>query len=303
MTASSRAPLPGEGSTPSAEDLAQINAVLDVIPMAVMAHTLDYLVVAANRLSQDVIGCDVEDMLGRRVAEFVPEADRPSARTLASELTSHVGTLDRPIGSLRRVLRTDGGIVSCWMHVGTAVIAGHRLIIACMDLVNPVVSDAHRWRIRAERDDLTGLWRRGPFVEHVNEWVSTGRSVMLAFVDVDRLKTINDNHGHPAGDLVLEATASKLLRWAPPSSLVGRFSGDEFVVAVPDIESGDTPFDWAESIRDAVSGAPVPWQRQLLTVSVSVGAVERRDGEDSGALIARADARMYLDKVARGAGR
>nr|WP_296780145.1 sensor domain-containing diguanylate cyclase [Rhodococcus sp. (in: high G+C Gram-positive bacteria)] len=286
-------------TTISETEGAVLASFVDAVPAAVMVHTMDFRVVAANRLCEDVLGYSVQEMLGRFVADFVPVEDQNSARELAGLLDDmypvEAPGSGRPIVARRRVVRRDGSVLTCWMQIGIADLTGRRVIVACIDLVNPVDGDTARWRERAERDDLTGLLRRAAFLDRVDAWVQRDLSVTLAFVDVDRLKVINDTHGHGAGDLVLEAAARRLRTWAPSSAVVGRFSGDEFVVAVCD--EGISAGQLTDDLRSAVCREPVPWKSELLTVSVSIGAVERSEGEDSGALVARADASMYRDKA------
>lgn len=174
------------------------------------------------------------------------------------------------------------------------------MIVACLDLVNPVVDESARWRERAERDDLTGLLRRRPFLDRVEAWVQRELPVGLAFVDVDRLKTINDTYGHSAGDVVLEAAARRLEHWAEgqsPRAVVGRFAGDEFVVAM--VSTNTTAERLTSDLREAVCAEPVPYASELLVVSVSIGAVERGPDEDTRILVSRADALMYRDKAVR----
>lgn len=274
------------------------------VPMAVMVHSMQYDVVGANTLCEEVLDCPVEGMLGRPVADFVPLGDRASAKQMALQLEHRYPAADStgaqgPIGALRRVRRSDGEVVSCWMHVGISTIAGRRFIVALLDLVNPVVDDTVHWRDRAERDELTGLLRRGPLLAHVDEWVVADNPVALVFVDVDRLKSINDAHGHAAGDAVLEAAGRRLQQWSPQGSVVGRYAGDEFVFAVTDGVGGSS-FDsaqLAESVREAICGEPVPFGSRLLGVSVSVGVAVREPGESSERLIQRADELMYRHKA------
>lgn len=274
------------------------------VPMAAMVHSMQYEVVAANALCEDVLDCPAANMVGRPVGDFVPLGDRASAKNLALQLerrypvSGSPGT-GRPIGALRRVRRSDGEVVSCWMHVGISVFCGRRFIVALLDLVNPVVDDTVHWRDRAERDDLTGLLRRGPLLAHVDEWAVADRPIALAFVDVDRLKSINDAHGHAAGDAVLEAAGRRLQQWSPRGSVVGRYAGDEFVFAVTDGVGGSSldGARLAESVRDAISSEPVPFGSRLLVVSVSVGVAVREPNESSERLIQRADELMYRDKA------
>ncbi|MEU3471109.1 GGDEF domain-containing protein [Rhodococcus sp. NPDC006774] len=287
---------------------AQRAAVADfvaAVPMAAMVHSMHYEVVGANILCEGVLGCTVDEMVGRPVADFVPLGDRASATRMAVQLEQRypaAGSTEhgRPIGALRRVRRGDGEVVSCWMHVGLSTIAGRRFIVALLDLVNPVADDTVHWRDRAERDELTGLLRRGALLAHVDEWILADLPVALAFVDVDRLKSINDAHGHPAGDAMLEAAGRRLQQWSPRGSVVGRYAGDEFVFAVTfDRPKGLDSTELTESVRSAICGEPVPFGSNLLEVSVSVGVAVREPGESRDRLIQRADALMYGDKAAR----
>ncbi|CCQ15341.1 Diguanylate cyclase with PAS/PAC sensor [Rhodococcus sp. AW25M09] len=286
------------------EQRSAVAAFVASVPMAAMVHSMQYEVVGANTLCEEVLDCPVEGMLGRPVADFVPLGDRASAQRIAVSVEQRyaaTGTTDvgRPIGALRRVRRSDGEVVSCWMHVGISTIAGRRFIVALLDLINPVVDDTVRWRDRAERDDLTGLLRRGPLLAHVDEWIVADLPVALAFVDVDRLKSINDAHGHAAGDAVLEAAGRRLHQWSPRGSVVGRYAGDEFVFA---ITGGPTAIDsrsLAEAVRSAICDEPVPFESRLLEMSVSVGVAVREVGEPRDRLIRRADELMYRDKASR----
>ncbi len=287
------------------EQRAAVAEFVASVPMAAMVHSMQFEVVGANTLCEEVLDCPVVGMLGRPVADFVPLGDRASAKDMALQLENRypaVGSSDggRPIGALRRVRRSDGEVVSCWMHVGISTIAGRRFIVALLDLVNPVVDDTVHWRDRAERDELTGLLRRGPLLAHVDEWIAADRPVALAFVDVDRLKSINDAHGHPAGDAMLEAAGRRLQQWSPRGSVVGRYAGDEFVFAVTfERPKGLDSTELTESVRSAICGEPVPFGSNLLEVSVSVGVAVREPGESRDRLIQRADALMYGDKAAR----
>lgn len=284
------------------EQLAAVAEFVAAIPMAVMVHSMQYAVVGANLLCEEILDCPVEGMLGRPVADFVPLGDRVSAKRIAMQLEHSYPVagppdLGRPIGALRRVRRSDGEVVSCWMHVGISTIAGRRFIVALLDLVNPVVDDTVHWRDRAERDDLTGLLRRGSLLTHVEEWITADLPVALAFVDVDRLKSINDAHGHAAGDAVLEAAGRRLQQWSSRSAVVGRYAGDEFVVAITDEPQELDSARLAESIRAAICGEPVPFESRLLAMSVSVGVAVREPDESRDRLIRRADALMYRDKA------
>ncbi|OZC55649.1 sensor domain-containing diguanylate cyclase [Rhodococcus sp. RS1C4] len=284
------------------DEVIAIDAVVAQLPIAVVVHSLDSVIVAANGECRELLGYDAGDLTGAPVTDFIPDSERVSARRMALDIASSpvdVNGRTEPRRALRQLRRKDGVIVSCWMHVGVGVLAGHEVFIVCMDLVNPVVHDAHLWRSRAERDDLTGLSRRAVFLDHLNSWIADDGAVTLAFIDVDNLKIVNDTHGHSAGDSLLEAVALRLREWLPGNAIAGRFAGDEFVVALPQ-PSPEPSLDALCIVLDrALTGEPVAWNGRLLTLAVSVGAVERLDDEDCAALVARADQQMYAAKTKR----
>lgn len=295
-------PAPQLPPQPSAEQLRAVQDALDVIPMAAAAHSMDYVLLAANEHCVTLLKLDPSSITGRLVSEFIPAADRSTAVQIAQAVGGTAVGGTNPASALRRLIVGDGQQLTCWMHVGLATIAGYTCFVACIDLVNPVLSDAHRWRHRAEHDELTGLRRRGPVLGQVAQWTDSGRGVILAFLDVDNFKAINDTHGHAAGDHVLTTLARRLEQHASPECVVGRLSGDEFVLArpVPAGAPGDeTP---AESLQGLLSvGArcaaePIAWGDHLLMVSMSAGASIGEPGEDPSALLSRADEAMYAQK-------
>ena len=289
---------------PDAAQLAAVETVLEAVPMAAVAHTLDYRLIATNEDCATLLRLPPGSVDGRPVRDFIPMTEQARALGLARTVASATGTGVRPSSSLRRLLTGDGQELTCWLHVGIAVIAGYECFIACIDLINPVLSEAHRWRYRAEHDELTGLRRRGSVLAQVAQWIDGGRSVVLAFLDVDNFKSINDTYGHAAGDHVLSTLGRRLEQYAPPGCLVGRLSGDEFVLA--DLRGGpqDTTAegDPAEaglrSVARRSAAEPIEWGDHQLPVSLSVGIAVNLPGEDTAALLSKADDEMYREKAA-----
>ena len=275
--------------------------------MAAVAHTMDYRLIAANHDCAALLHLSPDAIAGRPVRDFIPAADLAGAQETARAVAGAAADSSdpsgkvRPVSSLRRLIAGDGQEMTCWMHVGTAAFGDFQCFIACIDLVNPVLSDAHRWRHRAEHDELTGLLRRGTLLGRVSEWMASGRGVAMAFLDVDNFKSINDTHGHAAGDHVLTTLARRLELHAPAGSVVGRLAGDEFVLAHAVSTPSGTDRGWIDGL--AAAGArcvaePIAWGDHLLMVSVSSGVRVSERGEDASALLSRADNAMYAVKSA-----
>lgn len=288
---------------PDPAQLASVQALLRAVPMAAVAHTLDYRLIATNEDCATLLRLPPEGIAGRLVRDFIPHLEQARALGPARAVTASTSIGNRPTSSLRRLLTGDGQELTCWLHVGLAVFDGYECFIACIDLVNPVLSEAHRWRYRAEHDELTGLRRRGSLLAQVSQWIDGGRLVVVAFLDVDNFKWINDTHGHAAGDHVLSTLGRRMEQYAPPGCLVGRLSGDEFVLA--DLLNGRSDDEEDEtgatarglrSVARRCAAEPIAWGDHQLVISLSVGVAVNHRGEDTAALLAKADDEMYREK-------
>jgi diguanylate cyclase (GGDEF)-like protein len=113
----------------------------------------------------------------------------------------------------------------------------------------------------------------------------TEGALVVAFVDVDGLKAINDTHGHAAGDRALRAVAAALLGGLRSYDLVLRYGGDEFLCGL-----AGTDLAGAQHRFDAVARTLA---EQNPGTSVSIGLAELATPDTLEALIARADAALY----------
>ncbi|HWJ81812.1 MAG TPA: sensor domain-containing diguanylate cyclase [Nocardioides sp.] len=153
----------------------------------------------------------------------------------------------------------------------------------------------------AKHDDLTGLPNRLLFLETLDRalaWAGRrDRPVALMFVDLDGFKAVNDEHGHDAGDTVLEVTAERLRATVRAGDLVGRLGGDEFVALCPEADE-TVVAEVAARVRTALA-EPVQVGTVLVRVGASVGTSVARPpfGEQAAAdLLAAGDAAMYAEK-------
>jgi diguanylate cyclase (GGDEF)-like protein len=155
----------------------------------------------------------------------------------------------------------------------------------------------------AFHDSLTGLMNRRRFEDQVEtallESCLAGRAVALLFMDLDGFKAVNDSLGHAAGDELLRATALRLRSQVRGTDLLGRFGGDEFIVALTGLDPGRAAVGAArvaEELTAAVS-APLKLRGHEVRVTASIGmATYPEDGGDFGGLLHLADLRMYALK-------
>ena len=152
-------------------------------------------------------------------------------------------------------------------------------------------------REQASTDGLTGLLLRNRFLElarlTLNEARRPHRPVCMLYLDADRFKQLNDDHGHAAGDAALVALAGALRRHTRQSDLVGRIGGEEFGLLLPGLELAQAT-QRAERLRVAVHDIQRP--DGPLTVSIGVAA-RSAPGEPLESLLARADKAMRQAKA------
>ncbi len=152
----------------------------------------------------------------------------------------------------------------------------------------------------ARHDGLTGLPNRRLFAELTQSAVASaqrdGSRLALLFIDVDRFKSINDNHGHATGDKVLQVLASRLRATVRQGDVVCRHSGDEFTVLLRGFKQWDEVAGLADRL---LKEAEVPVQTALreVAVSASIGiALYPDDALTHEALVGHADTAMYAAK-------
>jgi len=153
----------------------------------------------------------------------------------------------------------------------------------------------------AQTDALTGLPNRSLMLEHVDTALRTAwrdsRQPTVLFIDVDRFKNINDSLGHSAGDDVLVAVAERLRMVLPSHCVVGRISGDEFVVLDPQSKGPSEAMVLADRVLESFH-EPLALRQGDVFVSASIGVSTYRPSVTNNAddLLRHADTAMYRAK-------
>jgi len=186
----------------------------------------------------------------------------------------------------------NGGVVLAFMLVGLMV----NLVLALM-VVGRLVT---RLQQLSERDALTGLLNRRALTPLLQREVGRlrryGETYALLMIDIDHFKSINDSHGHAAGDAALVKLADVLREAAREVDHIARLGGEEFCILLPHSEL-DGAMHLAGRVHAAVRDAD--WREFERSVTVSVGvAVAQAPDETPQAVLARADHALYRAKNA-----
>ncbi len=157
-------------------------------------------------------------------------------------------------------------------------------------------------RSAALTDDLTGLYNRRGFLILGRQLLKlarrNGRAVLVFSCDVNQLKSINDLHGHAAGDACLVRCAAALKETFRKSDIVGRFGGDEFVVlALETTDDSETAI--LRRLREVIDKRNREGSDWALSLSVGSARAEGLDRTSLAELLITADQQMYEDKQAQ----
>jgi two-component system, cell cycle response regulator len=148
-------------------------------------------------------------------------------------------------------------------------------------------------------DALTGLRNRRHVEEYLTKLVSLARRnvepIAVLIVDIDHFKSVNDGHGHDAGDAVLREVAGRMVDSVRLEDMVGRWGGEEFLVVLPNTAAQGAA-ELAERLRQVVAGEPCPLpDGGAVPVTISLGCAASVI-DDAATLVRSADAAMYEAK-------
>ncbi len=151
----------------------------------------------------------------------------------------------------------------------------------------------------ADQDSLLPLLNRRAFVREMSRIISFGDrydlSASLIYFDLDGFKSVNDTHGHAAGDAVLKHVAGILIENVRGSDVVGRLGGDEFGVILAKADKLQAE-NKARSLSDQLAQQPFEWEGKQVPLSIAFGVHAFQKGENPDAAMADADRAMYLAK-------
>ena len=164
------------------------------------------------------------------------------------------------------------------------------------------IATEEKLRYLAEHDDLTGLQNRRSLLAHLSGRLAAEQPgpVAVLFLDLDRLKSINDYFGHTAGDRYLRVFADRLRTSMGDLGVIGRHGGDEFVIIPDRAMPAGTAEALAHRLRMALRD-PLEIGDDVVTRTVSIGVAVGRPGHDNTAeLLRRADGAVLAAKRAGG---
>jgi diguanylate cyclase (GGDEF)-like protein len=205
------------------------------------------------------------------------------------------------------VLIAAGGVnLAAALSLGFAAAVIASFIFQNRAALHAAISSGELLRRKAQTDHLTGLANRAELMQRMADACAElpdpssrvrGRAFAVLFIDLDGFKSVNDSHGHAAGDEILQRVADSLRRVTGPDEVVARIGGDEFVAMLRDADAL-TARGVADEIIAAISREHRLADGRAVRIGCSVGVCAAPDqGRDPEVLLARADAALYAVKA------
>ncbi|QEA11967.1 EAL domain-containing protein [Comamonas flocculans] len=283
----------------------RFRSVLSNLPMvSVKGYLADGSITFWNGASEQLYGYTAGEVLGKDIVSLVVRPDTVARARAASARMFSTGSPIPP--GEARVRRKDGSEVDVYASHALIQVQGQAPEAFSIDIDISVRKAAEeRARYLAYFDALTGLPNRRLLVDRVQQVLLECRRndsfAALFFLDLDHFKTLNDSHGHEAGDQVLTQTARRLQTSVREQDTVARLGGDEFVVLLPHLGSSDVPAPavlrpLAEKLLAQLRRPyELQGQEQQLTASLGIALIdEHTTSVDE--LLKQADLAMYRAK-------
>lgn len=280
------------------DEMRQSAAVFETLSEGLFTLDANGLLTSANPAFERLTGYNLDETLGRDPEDFL------HARRHSDQFYTHL--VERHDGQWQgetQCKRKDGSIFPVWESVRAVIDQDGRLAryVAAITDISELRRAEEKVHHLAYHDPLTGLPNRMLLAEKLDYIVKVaemqgGRCAVL-FLDLDGFKLINDTLGHGNGDLLLQTVAGRLQSQLRSADILARVGGDEFVVAISDLDqSAEAALKVANKLIK-VLGDPVELSGKMVSISGSVGvALYPDDGTDRQSLLQAADTAMYYAK-------
>ena len=249
-------------------------------------------VLAANPAFRDMLGYSHSELLQLKVWDWDAHYDEAAFHEFMKTLSEDGQMLETVH------LKRDGTKMEVEIALSCTDFIGEKLVFCVQRDVTQRKANERRIHQMMTTDELTGLLNRREFnqrLEHeLNRKDRYANQCALVMLDVDHFKSINDHYGHPTGDQVLVTVSKLIASQVREVDSIARWGGEEFLILLPETDA-EQATRVAEKLRIALQAQKLV---QVGGVTASFGVTEYRQGDDTDALIKRADAALYEAKSA-----
>jgi diguanylate cyclase len=283
--------------------------ILEMIDLGIVVLDADFTVCLWNQWMERHSGIGRDQIAGKKLFDFYPELNTTEFLR-GVRMSLNFGspavfpqTLHRYLFPFKVVGTPNGLFEHMQQHCVSSPLREtdgeiRHLVITVQDVTERAISQ-HRLRELNIRDQLTGIYNRryldNRLAEECKRHLRYDHPLSVIMLDIDFFKSVNDEHGHEAGDRVLAEVAGRLVGTTRKTDCVVRYGGEEFCCILP-----ETPLESAEMLaerfRARIAQAPIAAGDAELQITVSLGVAELQHGDTPNTLLKRADEGLYEAK-------
>jgi diguanylate cyclase (GGDEF)-like protein/PAS domain S-box-containing protein len=288
-------------TAPDCVDTAPLTEVLDLLTERIVRYRLgDLSVLYCNKAWALALGAEPDALVGRPLDTMLTPTEREGMVRQLARLGPETPLLQG------HLTHAGGDRWTEWTDLylpgpdGPHVLAVGRDVTERREAEVRLAASEERYRGLALQDSLTGLANRRQLDELLTTALArtrrSGMRLVVSYMDLDNFKPINDEYGHAVGDAVLQEVGRRLQASVRDADVIARVGGDEFVVVQEcPLDQTDRP---AARLRRVMSEA-ITLDGATIQCGVSIGSAVAEPGHDAAALVAAADAAMYVVKHRR----
>ncbi|HYD30899.1 MAG TPA: EAL domain-containing protein [Azospirillaceae bacterium] len=269
--------------------------VFDTADEAIVITGTDDRVQAANPAFERMTGWTAAEMADRPCPLIAAEMNDSALLTTMRETAAAGSPWHGEILARRKSGEVFPALVSFTGVAGDNGLA-HSFVLLARDITRRKI-DEQRIRYQASHDTLTRLINRPTLMATLSDTLDRarpeGKRTLVLFLDINRLKDVNDTFGHAAGDELLREVSIRIKAGTGTHDTVGRIGGDEFVIVIPNAAGRETAQTTLQKLLYAFS-EPMRIAHRELFASITIGlAMSPDDGVTAEELLSNADAAMY----------
>ncbi|QKX15684.1 EAL domain-containing protein [Microbulbifer sp. YPW1] len=287
------------------EEKEHLQVTLNAIADAVIATDSQQRITFMNPVAEQLTGWRLAEVQGQNIRTVIQISNAREGVQVTCPITESLKNMTPVFSSEGTVLHNRTGRsydIKCSaspLRTGSGQLLGAVLVFQDVTETRQLI---RQLRYKAHHDDLTHLPNREAFKRDLLEAVASVRNNetvhVLAYMDLDRFKVINDSAGHQAGDALLRNVARFLKGQLRESDSVARLGGDEFGILLRDCNKEQARVRCEQLVRKIIA-LRFPWAGRVFDVGASVGVTEvRRDNNHVADLMSQADVACYSAKHA-----
>ena len=289
----------GYANRQNAIELKLARMVFDVANEGILITDDQNKILAINPAFSEITGYRYDEVVGRHTRMLSSGLHDPE---FYRSMWNSLGSLQRWSGEVTN-RRKNGDTYVQWLSIASVSndFGTQKHYVGLTSDISERKKEEELIRKLAHFDTLTGLPNRALFNDRVQREIASAKrrnqSLALIYVDLDHFKSINDIHGHAAGDLVLKTAAERMSACIRQSDMVSRRGGDEFVIMLDTTDGIEAAVVVCTKLVQQLA-QPIQFEDKKISITASIGvAVAPLDAEDFDSLLQAADYALYEAKA------